>query len=92
MHRPRNTATVILGMTALMQYALQACSEEDDVDELVGVAKEIAKHTLEHGTRRKGRSLTALPLFFLRPYYKAPVKLFTVFEPFKYLCNPRTTF
>jgi len=43
---------VILGvMTALMQYALQACSEETDVDELVGVAKEIAKHTLEHETR-----------------------------------------
>ena len=38
-------------MTALMQYALQACSEETDVDELVGVAKEIAKHTLEHETR-----------------------------------------
>lgn len=43
---------VILGvMTALMQYAIQACRDENDVDELIGMAKEIAQNTLDHETR-----------------------------------------
>ncbi len=43
---------VILGvMTALMQYAMQACRDENDVDELIGIAKEIAQDTLDRGTR-----------------------------------------
>ena len=39
---------VLLGvMTALMQYALQSCHQEEDVDQLVGVAKDIAKSVLD---------------------------------------------
>ena len=47
-HAAEHEPIVLLGvMTALMQYALQSCTEEEGVDQLVGAAKQIAKSVLD---------------------------------------------